>query len=93
MTHSRAPVVATVLLLLPVLYVGSYLSLVNPGDYGFRSEGFSNGPQRNYVDGYRFEGSRGSWTAQIAPTVFWPLERIDRRVRPAAWGPQPAGRI
>jgi hypothetical protein len=71
--RSFAPIIAAVLLLLPVLYVGSYFAMIVP---------------------------RGSWTAIISSTCpvpryrvggvwlerfFWPLEQIDRKLRPRAW--------
>jgi hypothetical protein len=74
--HS-APLIAAIFLLLPVLYVGSYLALVNPQGMMFVAEssaGHFSGP----VYHYRIE-SRGP------AVLFWPLERIDRKVRPGAW--------
>jgi hypothetical protein len=67
-TRSPAPIIAAVLLLmLPLLYVGSYLALRN---------------QRTLADPYyqpcRFGGS-------YSEKIFWPLEQIDRRLRPATW--------
>jgi hypothetical protein len=67
---NRAPlIVAVILLLLPVLYVGSYLALYSPApdQYGSGS-------------GYRRH-----------PRIFWPLETIDRMIRPAKWKPLPVG--
>lgn len=77
MPQSRAPlIVAIVLLLLPVLYVGSYLALVVPqSTLVLRRKGPSG---RNVVYPYRI---RSHWLA----TGFWPLEQIDRKVRPGAW--------
>jgi hypothetical protein len=71
---SRAPlIVAIVLLLLPLLYVGSYLAMVVPsGDGGIRIPGLAGDEY------YRFGGERAAW-------YFWPLEQIDRKVRPGAW--------
>jgi len=71
---SAAPlIVAIVLLLLPVLYVGSYLALVDP-------RGFYIPPSGLAVEftHYRFGGD-------LADVFFWPLEQIDRRLRPVAW--------
>ena len=75
--ESRAPlIVAIVLLLLPVPYVGSYLALVKPAAIGML-----RGDARDvYLSFYRFEGR---WLGRI----FWPLEQIDRKVRPGAWNP------
>ena len=83
MTQSRAPlIVAIVLLLLPVLYVGSYFVLVRPGGVpagaivhqGVQVQMFS--PDEHYV----------LLNAQ-SRILFWPLEQIDRKLRPGAWGP------
>jgi hypothetical protein len=67
--ESRAPlIIAVTLLVVPVLYVGSYLALVVPG---FRVPGLNNN--------YRVGG-------EYAERFFSPLEQIDRKLRPAAWG-------
>ncbi|WP_425613935.1 hypothetical protein NA78x_003782 [Anatilimnocola sp. NA78] len=71
MNHRLAPpIIAVVLLLLPVLYVGSYLALVVPGPWVLLGG--------DAVAIYRFGGR----TSEIG---FWPLEQIDRKVRPRAW--------
>jgi hypothetical protein len=75
MTQSRASlIVAIVLLLLPVLYVGSYLALVVP----LMSE--SGGA---YEFSYPLvEGSDAHiWLSKF----YYPLERIDMAVRPDSW--------
>ena len=57
------------LLLLFVLYVGSYLLLVTPpGKRGLF------GPHGRYRAGEPF-----------TPVLFFPLEQIDRKVRPNSW--------
>jgi hypothetical protein len=83
--RSFAPIIAAVLLLLPLLYVGSYLALVVP-------EGFRTAP---------YEGPGGLFAMIDAPIqhyrhggrnaerFFWPLEHIDRRVRPGVWQTMP----
>lgn len=73
MKRNAAPIIAAVLLLLPVVYVGSYLALVNPQPLPRKSYSWG---QRNY--GYRIDG------LQVA-RFYWPLEQIDRKVRPGAW--------
>ena len=76
--ESRAPlIVAIVLLLLPVVYVGSYLALVVPG-------GYMNG-RLNISSTMRLPNYRAG--NQWAKTAYWPLEEIDRKVRPRAWAP------
>lgn len=70
MSQPRGPVVVTIaVLLLLVMYVGSYLALVNPpgvpGLFG----------RCNY---YRVG-------EPITICLYYPLELIDRRVRPKKW--------
>ncbi len=75
--ESRAPlIVAIVLLLLPVLYVGSYLALVVPG--GVKRPIPTGVTARLSWDRYRIGGN---WSV----IIFWPLEQIDRKLRPGAW--------
>jgi len=73
--RSFAPIIAAVLLLLPVLYVGSYLALVNPF-FGSVDRGSNNGVE--FRHGYR---NGGEWAWRL----YYPLEQMDRRVRPKAW--------
>jgi hypothetical protein len=69
---SRAPlIVAIVLLLVPVLYVGSYLVLVVPSSPPVTRMCIIHTP---YRFGYGY-----------ASLFFWPLEQIDRKARPDAW--------
>ncbi|WP_254514018.1 hypothetical protein [Anatilimnocola floriformis] len=73
--ESRAPlIVAIVLLLLPVLYVGSYLVLVQPGEDRLERVSMDRIAFRNYR-------MNGDWPSRI----FWPLEQIDRKLRPGVW--------
>ena len=76
-SQSRVPLVVAILLLfLPTLYLASYFSLVVP-DGNVRPV---PGMPGNYsVEDYR-------WGSETAHKVFWPLEQIDRQLRPAAWG-------
>jgi hypothetical protein len=75
---SRLPiVVAIILLLLPLLYLASYLALVQPSTVIFTAQGI-NQPQTIVIAQYRFGG-------RTAALMFWPLEQIDRTVRPTAW--------
>ena len=75
--QNRAPlIVAIVLLSIPVLYVGSYLALVTP----------DGGGGGNDVQGLWFYRlNTHSWAGK----VFWPLEQLDRKIRPKAWLPDP----
>jgi hypothetical protein len=73
---SYAPVVVAVfLMLLPLLYVGSYFALVTPGEYTthytFIAPMYVPKNYRRYAD--------------TAGRVFWPLEQVDRKARPEAW--------
>lgn len=69
---NRAPlIVAIVLLLLPVLYVASYFALVNPAPSG---------------DSVRFLPPQGNYRCdRKVARVFWPLEQLDRKLRPNYW--------
>jgi hypothetical protein len=70
--NNRAPLaVAIVLLLLPVLYVGSYLALVTPDKILFVET--KNG---TYFTSYRVRG---------VGQFFYPLKQIDRKLRPRVW--------
>jgi len=77
-----APIVAAVLLLVPVLYVGSYLALVRPGSY----PEFSVSISVTYEHDLKYRCC-GKWAA----TIFWPLEQMDRKLRPEAWEAWSAG--
>ena len=85
MTTRPAPIIAVVLLLLPVLYVGSYLALVVPGESRSVIERFDGGI-RGYQCSYRLN------SRLFLPKVFYPLEQIDRRLRPGTWN-RPEERI
>ena len=75
----RAPlIVAIALLVLPVLYVGSYLALLQEIETWSTPQGVMREPR------YRVSGP---WIADF----FWPLEQIDRKVRLGAWEPVPVG--
>ncbi|WP_425615451.1 hypothetical protein NA78x_005371 [Anatilimnocola sp. NA78] len=75
---NRAPlIVAILVLLVPLLYVGSYLALVVPG------QEYTGGSGAVYRTSYYRYGGR--W----AERIFWPLEQIDRKVRPGAWANDP----
>jgi hypothetical protein len=74
MKHA-APIIAAMLLLL-LMYVGSYFAMVVPRGYGiYRCQ-----PDIAY---YRF----GWQVDDAASKIFWPLEQIDRKIRPEAWEP------
>jgi hypothetical protein len=84
MKKSRAPLIAAiVLLLLPVLYVGSYFALVAPSGVLIPVTG-PIGESGFLVRHYR-------WGGEFAEQVYWPLKQIDRKLRPGAWYPNPLG--
>jgi hypothetical protein len=76
-------IAAVLLLILPVLYVGSYLALVIPQGKmpksSLAASMFVSPDGIIKVSHYRI---LPSWSDRF----FWPLEQIDRRVRPGAWG-------
>jgi len=74
MKKHAAPIIAAFLLLLPLLYVGSYLTLVVP-------------PQSVHVALIRINSDESDYRlgGRIAARFFWPLEQMDRRLRPKAW--------
>lgn len=75
---SRAPlIVAIVLLLLPVLYLGSYGALVVPGGCEHHTA-VPGGPGYFIETHYRIPG-------RAIETLFWPLEQVHRTVRPRSW--------
>ena len=76
MHRPSGPAIAVIVLasLLPALYVGSYLALVKAWD--------SNG-ERSFS--YRRAGN----LRHIGPRIYWPLERIDEKVRPRRWASDP----
>ena len=76
-TRSAVPIFAAVLLLLPLLYVGSYLALVVPKGILLPTR-VSAGSNSWSVYSYRYGGA-------FSRVVFYPLEQIDRRVRGKAW--------
>jgi hypothetical protein len=83
MTQSRAPlIVAILLLLLPVLYVGSYLALVDPYCRA-RVDPSTRHPFRE--PGYIFERYRIG--GKLCERIFWPLEQVDYKLRPKMWEP------
>lgn len=93
MTNSRGPLfIAIILLLLPLMYVVSYLALVVPGQTPASWVSPLGPPKIKYMisptdtsilwDNYRCGDRYGK-------VVFWPVEQIDRRLRPEKWNPTP----
>jgi len=74
---TAAPILAVLAVVLPfALYVGSYLALVTPGGTPFVIA--PKGPPVTAWANYRAY-------PDVSAVVFWPLEQIDRRIRPDAW--------
>jgi hypothetical protein len=75
--HAAAPIIAAIFLLLPVLYVGSYLALVVPDGVDYK----------HYLDkrSLYYATARYRYQGRLCANIFWPLEQIDRKVRPGAW--------
>jgi len=75
--RSRTGLIAAIIvLLLPPLYVGSYLALVSPS-------------HRAQLVGPLFSAKLQSDNYRAYPrqleVLFWPLEQVDRQLRPDAW--------
>lgn len=87
MKKHPALLIAVFVLLLPVLYVASYLLLVDPTA---ARQWIRIDERGAYVYGYRYFGWEGDTdlpsATRIAPAVYWPLEEIDKKLRPEAWG-------
>lgn len=66
-------VIVAVMLMLPVLYVASYFALVGPC-CEFETVHYGLGYWKHYRT-----------ASESCENLFWPLEQIDRRVRPKAW--------
>lgn len=86
MNQSRftsAPIIAAILLLLPVLYVGSYLALLHHSSKTVTLQMSSRGRKETFRIPINYRFGADEW----ASTFFWPLEQIDRKMRPGAWRP------
>lgn len=81
MNHRAPLITATLMLLLPSLYVASYLTLVVPG--GFSPTISVKGGKIGFCNPRWIVHYRLGWNT--SPRLFWPLEQIDRQVRPQAW--------
>ncbi|WP_254513555.1 hypothetical protein [Anatilimnocola floriformis] len=83
--ESRSPLfIVITLLLLPVIYIGSYLALVVPAGrtrpVQFRE---ADGELRTALSHFPDEHYRLS--EHPCHEIFWPLEQIDQQIRPEAW--------
>lgn len=79
--ESRAPlIIALSLLILPALYVASYFALVQP-QYAVPARVITvlqDWRPAIEEDHYRYGG-------KFAARFYWPLEQIDRKLRPGVW--------
>jgi hypothetical protein len=78
MKSSGPLVVAVVLLLCVPVYLVSYFGLVIPGGVEVRSPSLSFPPPPVQYTHYRIAHKQ-------AAVLYWPLEQMDRRIRPDAW--------
>lgn len=77
-TKTNGPlIIAIALLVLPMLYVASYLSLVVPAGVPY-GEFWCFSDKGIIFSSYRFGKEWPEW-------FYCPLEKIDRQLRPAAW--------
>jgi hypothetical protein len=75
--HSfMTPLLTALLLLAPVLYLGSYFALVVPG-----GQPMDFNPEHGYYSRIGYYRVGGKETELL----FSPLEKIDRRLRPERW--------
>lgn len=80
MKKQAAPIIAAILLLLPVLYVGSYFALAMPPVNQDRANSRAN----NRMGNYGWNGR--AWPrSSFAAGFYWPLEQIDKKLRPRFW--------
>jgi hypothetical protein len=77
-TRSHAAIIAALLLLLPLLYVGSYLALVRPSG----GVAIDVGGGEEWYDFYPLLGNDNR---EAAAWFFWPVNQLDRKVRPGTW--------
>jgi hypothetical protein len=74
---SAVPAIVAVLLLLPLLYIGTYLALLRPQPGSLRWAALSNLEVRRIAD-YRWGGS-------YTRAAFQPIHQVDRLIRPSYW--------
>lgn len=89
-TRSSTPaLIAVLLLLLPVVYGGSYLALVVPGGIFIRDEEGRYGVLFDRREGFVYcRIARYRAGSSICKRLYWPLEQLDRKLRPWAWESQ-----
>ena len=75
---SSAPLIVAIVLLLLMAYVGSYFALVVPHGVGLVQVAPREYTVRGPLEPYRMGG-------RFSEVIFWPIERLDRRIRQSAW--------
>lgn len=81
MKESRAPLLIALALIIPMLYAGSYLALVQRG-------GIIHDPPKQLPGGmiapsYNLKFYRVDW--DFLATLYWPLGQVDRKLVPGWW--------
>lgn len=71
-----APIVAALLLLLPAVYAGSYYCVVDT-DRG--------GPSWCNLGPWSQTDLRYRVAPEVCGRLYWPIEQVDRKLRPEAW--------
>jgi hypothetical protein len=79
--RSNAPVIATILLLLPLLYVGSFYVLARPHE---RPDGWRI---YEYPILQHLEKEAAYKLYWWLSTAYWPMERMDMALRPESCWP------
>jgi hypothetical protein len=74
---TAVPAILAVLLLLPLVYVGSYLALLKPQPGSIAWSSWANLSVRRIAD-YR-------WGGDYARAAFRPIHSVDQLVRPGYW--------
>lgn len=72
--RSSSELIAVLLFALPFFYLASYLAMVRPGQVGVRVK-----------DGVKQKVEPYLFNSALAATMYWPLEQVDRQVRPVVW--------
>jgi hypothetical protein len=84
MKKNVGPIIAVIVLLLPILYVASYWVLVVPSGAFIADPASPYSYEQRSGDGYM----KSYCTAnEFCERFFWPLEQADRKLRPGAWRP------
>lgn len=83
-SNSSVALIAT-LLLLPIVYVGSYPLAMRPLEIWFDPNIDGVGSEPEIVDGHYASYFGGSSPQRIGEIVYWPIHYLDRQWRPDYW--------